>query len=100
MWLILQQERPSDFVIGTGQPRSLKDLCEIAYRSVGCHWRDCVVSDPDLVRPLEPSRLIANATKARTVLGWQPKVSFEEMISRMVGAQIERLMTAQRPRGY
>lgn len=100
MWLILQQNEPSDFVIGSGQPRSLKVLCEVAYRSVGCDWRDCVVSDPNLVRPLEPSRLIANASKARTVLGWQPKVSFEEMISRMVSAQIERLTAARRPRGF
>lgn len=99
MWLILQQDTASDFVIGSGQSRSLKDLCEIAYRSVGCHWQDCVVSDPDLVRPLEPSRLIANASKANKVLGWQPKVSFEEMIGRMVGAQIERLTAAKRPLG-
>jgi GDPmannose 4,6-dehydratase len=100
MWLILQQDKPADFVIGSGRLRSLRDLCEIAYHSVGCYWQDSVVSDPDLVRPLEPSRLIADASKARDVLGWQPRVPFEKMISRMVGAQIERLTAVLRPLGY
>ena len=91
MWRILQQERPDDFVIGTGQMHTLRDLCEFAYRSVDRDWQDCVVSDPELVRPLEPGRILADASKARRVLGWQPTVRFDEIVSRMVQRQMNRL---------
>jgi GDPmannose 4,6-dehydratase len=95
MWLMLQQERPDDFVIGTGKLHSLKDLCEAAYRSVSRDWRESVVSDPALVRPLESGRTLADAAKARKVLGWQPTVSFDEMIARMVSAQVNRLKASR-----
>jgi GDPmannose 4,6-dehydratase len=91
MWMILQQDRPTDFVIGTGISHTLQDLCEVAYQSVGRDWKKCVFSDPVLVRPLEPKKTVADPSKARHVLGWQPSVSFEEMVSRMVKAQIRRL---------
>lgn len=91
MWLLLQQDRPDDVVIGTGQLHTLQDLCEIAYRCVGHDWREKVVSDPALVRPLDAWQTLADATKARQKLGWQPTVSFEEMVEKMVGAQIARL---------
>jgi len=91
MWLMLQQESADDFVIGTGKLHTLAELCETAYRSVGRDWRESVVSDPQLVRPLEPGTTVADSGKARKVLGWQPTVSFEEMVSRMVSAQVERL---------
>lgn len=91
MWQMLQQPAPEDFVVGTGQLRTLRDLCEVAYGSVGKHWSDHVTSDPALVRPLETGRTLADPTKARTVLGWAPSLPFEDMIARMVQAQIDRL---------
>lgn len=91
MWLILQQDRPGDFVIGTGQLHTLRDLCETAYRCIGRDWRESVISDPELVRPLEPGKTLANPTKANELLCWRPTVSFEEMVGRMVEAQVQRL---------
>ena len=91
MWLILQQDQPSDFVIGTGQLHTLRDLCETAYRSVGRDWQESVISDPELVRPLEPGKTLADPSKANELLGWKPTVSFEEMVGRMVEAQVQRL---------
>jgi GDPmannose 4,6-dehydratase len=91
MWLILQQDRPDDFVIGTGQLHTLSDLCETAYRCVDKNWRESVVSDPTLVRPLETGQTLADASKARRILGWEPTVSFESMVEKMVKAQIDRL---------
>jgi GDPmannose 4,6-dehydratase len=91
MWLMLQQDGPDDFVIGTGRLHTLKDLCETAYRCVDRDWRDSVVSDPALVRPVESGQTLADPTKARLQLGWEPTVSFEEMVRRMVEAQMERL---------
>ncbi len=91
MWLMLQQEKASDFVIGTGKLHSLRDLCEVAYRSVGLDWRDSVVSDPGLVRPLESGRTLADPAKAQRELGWEPTVSFEDMVQKMVVAQVKNL---------
>lgn len=91
MWLILQQDQPSDFVIGTGQLHTLRALCEMAYRSVGRDWQESVISDPELVRPLEPGKTLADPSKANELLGWKPTVSFEEMVGRMVAAQVQRL---------
>jgi len=91
MWLMLQQERPDDFVIGTGQLHTLQDLCETAYRCVDRDWRDNVVSDPALVRPLESGQTLADTSKARQQLGWEPTVSFDEMVKKMVAAQMLRL---------
>jgi GDPmannose 4,6-dehydratase len=91
MWLILQQERPDDYVIGTGKLHTLKQLCETAYGSVDKDWRDFVVSDPALVRPLESGQSLADPSKARMQLGWEPTVSFDEMVGNMVRAQLRHL---------
>lgn len=91
MWLMLQQERPDDFVIGTGQLHTLRDLCETAYHSVGMNWRESVVSDPALVRPLESGQTLADFSKARRQLGWEPTVGFDEMIKKMAAVQMLRL---------
>ncbi|PZA09406.1 GDP-mannose 4,6-dehydratase [Rhodopseudomonas palustris] len=93
MWMILQQEKPTDFVIGTGKLHTLNDLCEAAYRCIGLDWEQCVFSDPALVRPLEPGSSLADPSRARKVLGWQPTVSFEEMVAKMVRAQVKRLQS-------
>jgi GDPmannose 4,6-dehydratase len=93
MWLMLQQERPDDFVIGTGKLHTLRDLCETAYRCVGKDWRESVVSDPALVRPLESGQTLADPSKALKQLDWQPTISFDEMVKKMVTAQMLRLKT-------
>lgn len=91
MWLMLQQDEPNDFVIGTGQLHTLRELCEVAYHYVGKDWRAHVISDPALVRPLETTQTVADSSKAKKLLGWKPSVNFEEMIKRMVQFQISRL---------
>jgi GDPmannose 4,6-dehydratase len=91
MWLILQHDRADDFVVGTGTLHTLAELCETAYHCVGKAWRDCVVSDRALVRPLDSVNTVADASKAHEQLGWRPTVTFEEMMHRMVRAQIARL---------
>jgi GDPmannose 4,6-dehydratase len=95
MWLMLQREQADDYVIGTGKIHTLRDLCEVAYRSVGRDWNASVVSDPALVRPLESGQTLADPGKARRELGWEPTVSFEEMVARMVQAQVQRLTMKQ-----
>ncbi|PIV21986.1 MAG: GDP-mannose 4,6-dehydratase [Hydrogenophilales bacterium CG03_land_8_20_14_0_80_62_28] len=95
MWLMLQQERPDDFVIGTGLLHTLRDLCGAAYRSAGRDWRECVVSDPALVRPLESVQTLADPSRARNILGWEPTVGFEVMVGKMVATQIARLRSLQ-----
>ena len=82
MWLMLQHERADDFVIGTGQLHTLKNLCETAYRCVDKDWREHVVSDPALVRPLESGQTLADPSKARQQLGWQPTVGFDAMVKK------------------
>ena len=91
MWLMLQQAKPDDFVVGTGELRTLRELCQAAYGHVGLNWQEYVVSDPALIRPLETGQTLADASKARNVLNWKPTVSFEQMVSKMVDAQIARL---------
>ena len=91
MWMILQQDKADDFVIGTGKLHTLEDLCDIAYGCVGRQWQDSVVSDPSFVRPLEPGQTLADPSKARLQLGWEPTVSFEDMVRKMVHAQIKRI---------
>jgi GDPmannose 4,6-dehydratase len=91
MWMILQQPKADDFVIGTGKLHTLRNLCEAAYGCVGQDWNVSVVSDPAFVRPLESGQTLADFSKAREILKWAPTVSFEEMIKRMVFAQMIRL---------
>jgi GDPmannose 4,6-dehydratase len=91
MWLMLQQEKADDFVVGTGKLHTLRDLCQVAYSRVQLDWKDHVVSDPGLVRPLETGQTLADASKARKILNWEPTVSFEDMVGKMVDTQIERL---------
>lgn len=94
MWLMLQMDAPGDYVVGSGELHTLRDLCETAYRSVGRDWRESVVSDPGLVRPLESAQLLADPSRARKDLGWKPTVTFEQMVERMVSAQMDRLRRA------
>jgi len=90
-WMMLQREKPDDFVIGTGEVYSIRDLCKEAFGYVGLNWKDYVVVDKRFIRPTETGPLVADAAKARKVLGWKPKVHFKELIAMMVDANIARL---------
>jgi GDPmannose 4,6-dehydratase len=89
MWLMLQQPEPDDYVIATGQTHSVRELVEIAFGCAGLDWKKHVVLDPALLRPAEVDLLVGDASKARQKLGWKPEVSFEELIRRMVEADLE-----------
>jgi GDPmannose 4,6-dehydratase len=91
MWLMLQQPQPDDYVIGTGRTHAVRDLVELAFRHVGLNWQDHVKVDQALVRPAEVDVLQADPAKARRVLGWEPAVTFEQLIVMMVEADLKRL---------
>jgi len=91
MWLMLQQEQPDDYVIATGKTHSVRELVEVAFDCVGLDWKKFVVEDPALIRPAEVDLLIGDSSKARRVLGWAPEVGFEELVRRMVFADVQRL---------
>ena len=91
MWLMLQQDKPDDFVVATGQTHSVRRFCEIAFEHVGLKWEDHVTLDERFMRPAEVDLLIGDATKAKSVLGWQPRTSFEELVTMMVDADIDLL---------
>jgi GDPmannose 4,6-dehydratase len=97
MWLMLQQDKPDDFVIATGATHSVGDLVRLAFDCVGLDWRRYIVQDPALVRPAEVDLLIGDPSKAARELGWRPKVGFEELVRRMVEADMERLGGATAP---
>jgi GDPmannose 4,6-dehydratase len=88
MRLMLQQEEPKDFVIGTGQTHTVQEFVEAAFEHVGLDWKKHVVIDPKLVRPAEVDLLISNPRRAREELGWTPKVSFHELVRMMVDADV------------
>jgi GDPmannose 4,6-dehydratase len=90
MWRMLQSDTPEDYVVGTGQTWSVRQLCEIAFKTVGLDYRDHVVQDPRFLRPAEVDVLVADATKARTRLGWSPQMPFEQLVTRMVEADVAR----------
>jgi GDPmannose 4,6-dehydratase len=91
MWLMLQQDEPDDYVVGSGKTHSVRKLCEVAFSYLGLDWQDHVVVDPKFLRPADVDFLVADATKARTKLGWEPNVTFEELIQIMVDADLEAL---------
>ena len=91
MWLMLQQDEPDDYVVATGRTHSIEDLVQRAFAEVGIdNWSDYVRQDPKFLRPAEVDLLIGDASKARDVLGWEPKVDFAALISMMVAHDLER----------
>jgi len=95
MWRMLQREEPRDYVVGTGISHSVRDLVDTAFSHVGLDWESHVVVDPSLIRPAEVEALVADPTRARAELGWHPTVSFEDMITMMVDADLERWRARQ-----
>jgi GDPmannose 4,6-dehydratase len=96
MWMMLQADEPSDFVVATGRAHSVEDLARIAFEHVGLNWKDHVRTDPRFVRPAEVDTLLGNAERAHDILGWEPKTTFEEMIGRMVDADLARVEREKR----
>jgi len=89
MWLMLQQDRPDDYVLATGVTHSVRDLCDEAFSHVGLDYREYVVQETESFRPPETAQLVGNPAKAARGLGWKPTVSFRELVRRMVDADME-----------
>jgi len=91
MWLMLQQEQPGNFVVGTGETHSVREFCQIAFGHADLDYQDYVVEDQSYYRPAEVDELVADPSRARSVLGWEPAVDFPELVTLMVDADLERL---------
>jgi GDPmannose 4,6-dehydratase len=96
MWLMLQQGEPRDYVVGTGETHSVRQLVELAFDHVGLDYRQYVSSDPRFHRPAEVEHLLADPAKARRELGWKPKVTFAQLVAMMVDADLARLSAPAR----
>ena len=96
MWMMLQHDTPDTFVVGTGETHSVRELCEIAFGYAGLDYNEFVVQDERYYRPAEVDLLISDPSKARSVLGWEPAVSFKELVTMMVEADMERLSSKVR----
>ncbi|MBB6638136.1 GDP-mannose 4,6-dehydratase [Cohnella thailandensis] len=90
MWLMLQQDKPQDYVIATGETHTVHELVDIAFNQVGLNWRDYVVIDPRFVRPAEVDLLLGDSSKARQELGWELEVNFEQLVRMMVESDLEK----------
>jgi GDPmannose 4,6-dehydratase len=95
MWLMLQQDEPDDYVLATGETHEIGEFVRIAFEHVGLDWEKYVVIDPLYYRPAEVDLLVGDASKARSVLGWEPTVSFEELVKLMVDADLAKLETTE-----
>ncbi len=91
MWLMLQQPQPDDYVVATGETHSVRELCEVAFRHVGLHYKDHVAQDERFYRPAEVDMLVGDAAKAGRVLGWEPAVNFRELVEMMVEHDLKAL---------
>lgn len=99
MWLMLQQERPDDYVIATGEAYSVGQFAELAFAHAGLDWRTCVHQDASLLRPTEAHELVGNPAKARTRLEWQPEVKLPDLVRMMVDHDLEEILNSQQARG-
>ena len=96
MWRMLQQDQPDDYVIATGETHSVREFVEIAFDRAGLDWQRYVEIDPKFLRPAEVDLLVGDASKARAVLGWQPRIGFQALVSMMVDADLEALGLSRR----
>jgi GDPmannose 4,6-dehydratase len=94
MWLMLQEDEPDDYVIATGEEHAVQEFADIAFAHAGLEAGGYVKTDPEFLRPAEVDHLVGNASKAREKLGWEPRVSFHELVEMMVDADLERLSSA------
>ena len=91
MWLMLQQDQPDDYVVATGKAHSVREFCNLAFARLGLNYKDYVAESSSEFRPEEPALLVGDTRKARRQLGWQPEVSFVELVNKMVDADMESL---------
>ena len=91
MWLMLQQDNPGDYVIGTGKKHSVEDFAKKAFDHVGLNYKDYITVDKSLIRPAEVDTLLANYSKAKKILKWEPKISFDELVTNMVDEDLKSL---------
>ncbi|HAE58809.1 MAG TPA: GDP-mannose 4,6-dehydratase, partial [Anaerolineae bacterium] len=91
MWRMLQHHTPESYVIGTGETHAVREFCELAFGCVGLNYQDYVIQDQRFYRPAEVDLLISDPTRAKTELGWSPKVSFKELVEMMVESDLQRL---------
>jgi len=96
MWMMLQHEKPDTYIIGTGEVRTGRQLCEAAFGSVDIDWQKYVVVDPRFIRLTETGTTVADASKAKKMLGWAPHTSFSDLVKMMVDQQIEHLKNKKR----
>jgi GDPmannose 4,6-dehydratase len=89
MWMMLQQPMPDNYVIATGETHSIREMCEEAFGCVGLDWQEYVVQDPRFMRPAEVDLLVGDYSKAKRILGWEPKVDFRELVRMMVERDLE-----------
>jgi GDPmannose 4,6-dehydratase len=90
MWLMLQQDKPDNYVVGTAETHSVREFCEIAFGCVGLNYQDYVIQDPHFYRPAEVDLLVSDPSKARKVLGWHQKIGFKELVEMMVEADLKQ----------
>ena len=90
MWLMLQQEVPDDYVVATGKTWTVREMCDVAFSTVGLNYQDHITINPKFLRPAEVDLLLGDPTKAKEKLGWEPKISMQELIAEMVEADIAR----------
>jgi len=91
MWRMLQQDVPDDFVIASGEVHTVRDFCQAAFARLDLDYQEFVVVDPEFFRPVDVNIFFGDATKARTVLNWEPRIRFRELVEMMVDADMERL---------
>jgi GDPmannose 4,6-dehydratase len=91
MWMMLQKDKPDDYVIATGETHTVREFCEVAFAHAGLDWREHVAVDPMYLRPTEVDTLLGDATKAKRELGWEATTRFDALVKLMVDADIELL---------
>ena len=91
MWRMLQHDKPDDYVLATNEEHTIEELCEIAFSRLDLDWKDYVVSDPAFIRPSEVRKLLGDYSKAKAILGWEPKVKFKQLIEMMVDSDYNLL---------
>jgi GDPmannose 4,6-dehydratase len=91
MWLAMQHKEPTTFIFATGKLHSVQDIVEIAFETVGLDWKDHVKQDERFMRATEPTQLVGDASKAKRLLGWEPKTPFRDLIAEMTRAELEAL---------
>ena len=91
MWLMMQQDTPDDYVVSTGRRHTVRDFCQVAFEHVGLNWEDHVKIDPAFLRPADVNTLCGDFSKAHEKLGWQPEVTFEQLVQMMVDTDLDRV---------